>query len=143
LGLAQYETQQVLEVWYTTTKTLYRILSCGWDAVVHFTVRFYFFADETAERPIVTFLEQLRRDEPILHKLLVAGLKKLESRDRHGPPLTEVVDREHSILELRVGHANIARAFFFFQRGQEIIVTNGYVKKRQRVDAAELQKARL
>jgi len=41
-----------------------------------------------------------------------------------------------------VGHANIARAFFFFQRGQAIIVTNGYVKKRQKVDPAELQKAR-
>jgi phage-related protein len=91
---------------------------------------------------VITFLEELRRDEPILHKLLVAGLKKLESRDRHGPPLTEVVDRAQGILELRVGHANIARAFFFFQRGQEIIVTNGYVKKRQKVDAAELQKAR-
>jgi hypothetical protein len=59
---------------------------------VQFIVRFYFFADESAERPIVTFLEELRKDAPILHKLLVAGLKKLESRDRHGPPLTEVVD---------------------------------------------------
>ena len=109
---------------------------------MQYTVRFYFFAGEPHERPIVTFLEELRTAEPILHKLLVAGLKKLESRDRHGPPLTELVDREHGILELRVGHANIARAFFFFQRGQEIIVTNGYVKKRQKVDPKELQKAR-
>jgi hypothetical protein len=109
---------------------------------VQFTVRFYFVDNEAAERPILAFLEELRNHEPILHKLLVAGLKKLESSDRHGPPLTEMVDRAHSIFELRVGHANIARAFFFFQRGQEIIVTNGYVKKRQRVDVAELQKAR-
>src|SRR5690349_992910 len=99
-----------------------KCLPNSWEAIVQFTVRFYFFDGEPTERPIVHFLEELRREEPILHKLLVAGLKKLESGDRHGPPLTEAVDRAHGILELRVGHANIARAFFFFQRGQEIVV---------------------
>jgi len=39
-----------------------------------------------------------------------------------------------------VGKTNIARVFFF-QPGQEIIVTNGYVKKRQKLDQDELQRA--
>ncbi len=109
---------------------------------VEFDVRFYFLDNERQERPILTFLEGLRRSDPVLHKLLVAGLKKIERRERHGPPLTELVDRERGIFELRVGDANIARAFFFFRRGREIVVTNGYVKKRRKVDADELQRAR-
>jgi len=53
-----------------------------------------------------------------------------------------MVDAEHGILELRVGSANIARAFFFFRQGQRIVVTHGYVKKRQKVDPRELERAR-
>ncbi len=109
---------------------------------VQFDVRFYYLDNEEQERPLLTFLQRLRKTEPVLHKLLVAGLKKIERSERHGPPLTEMVDKEHGILELRVGDANIARAFFFFRRGQEIIVTNGYVKKQQKVDGGELQRAR-
>ena len=82
------------------------------------------------------------RPSRFLHKLLVAGIKKIEQRDRHGPPLTELIDRDYQIFELRVGNRNIARAFFFFRRGQEIVVTNGYVKKRQKVDAGALRTAR-
>ncbi len=110
--------------------------------MVRFTVRLYYLDNERQEQPVLTFLETLRRQDPVLHKLLVAGLKKLEQRERHGPPLTAPVDTEHGILELRVGSANIARAFFFFRRGQESIVTNGYVKKQQRIDAGELATAR-
>lgn len=109
---------------------------------MEFDVRFYVLDNERQERPILTFLEDLRRTDPVLHKLLVAGLKKIERRDRHGPPLTELVDPAHDIFELRVGGATIARAFFFFRRGREIIVTNGYVKKRQQVEMGELRRAR-
>ena len=52
-----------------------------------------------------------------------------------------MVDKDHGILELRVGQATIARVFFFFRRDREIILTNGYVKKRQKVDVRELAKA--
>ena len=51
------------------------------------------------------------------------------------------VDDTNGIFELRLGKTNIARASFFFQPGQEIIVTNGYVKKRQKLDQGELQRA--
>jgi hypothetical protein len=45
------------------------------------------------------------------------------------------------ILELRVGNRDIARVFFF-QPGQQIICTNGYVKKSQKLDPRELARAR-
>lgn len=104
------------------------------------SVRFYY--DTEGTKPVVDFLETLRRQDRILHKLVVAGIKKLEMSERHGPPLTELIDKEYDIFELRVGHKNIARVFFFFQQGQEIIVTNGYVKKQQKVDTSELERAR-
>jgi phage-related protein len=87
-------------------------------------------------------LEDLRKQDRILHKLVVAGIKKLEMSERHGPPLTELVDQKYNIFELRIGDKNIARVFFFFQQGQEIIMTNGYVKKQQKVDTGELERAR-
>ena len=104
------------------------------------SVRFY--ADAEGNKPVVTFLEDLRRKNSILHKLVVAGVKKIEMSERHGPPLTELVDKKNNIFELRVGGKDIARVFFFFQQGQEIILTNGYVKKQQKVDKSELERAR-
>jgi phage-related protein len=106
---------------------------------VQFIVRFY--EDVAESKPVLDFLSELKTKEPILHKLLIAGIRKLGDSERHGPPLTALVDRDHDILELRVGSTNIARVFFFFRKGQEIILTNGYVKKQQKVDTTELKKA--
>jgi phage-related protein len=107
---------------------------------MQFRVRFYF--DAGGNKPIIAFLEDLRKQDRILHKLVVAGMKKLELSERHGPPLTELVDRKDDIFELRIGDKNIARVFFFFRPGQEIIVINGYVKKQRKVDTGELERAR-
>jgi phage-related protein len=107
---------------------------------MQFSVRFYYDAD--GYKPIFTFLENLRKQDSILHKLVVAGIKKLETSERHGPPLTQLVDQKHDLFELRIGDKNIARVFFFFRQGREIIVTNGYVKKKQKADMGELERAR-
>lgn len=107
--------------------------------MVQFTVRFY--SDQAGFQPVVDLLNDLRTANPILHKLLIAGMKKLEQNERHGPPLTELVDATHDIFELRVGSTNIGRVFFFFRKGQEIILTNGYVKQQQKIDKVELKKA--
>lgn len=105
-----------------------------------FSVRFYY--DSDGNKPVLAFLENLRNQDRILHKLVIAGIKKLEVSERHGPPLTELIDQKYDIFELRIGDKNIARVFFFFQQGQEIILTNGYVKKKQKVDTRELERAR-
>lgn len=103
--------------------------------------RVSFYTTEDDAQPVVEFLETLRASQPVLHKLVVSGISKLKDSERHGPPLTELVDAKARVFELRVGRANIARVFFFLH-GQEIVLTNGYVKLRQRLDARELNRAR-
>src|SRR6184192_1027534 len=107
---------------------------------MQFSVRFYYDAEEN--KPVLAFLEGLRKQDRILHKLVVAGIKKLETSERHGPPLKQLVHQKDDIFELRVGDKNIARVFFFFRRGREIILTNAYVKKQQKVVTRELARAR-
>jgi hypothetical protein len=107
---------------------------------MQFSVRFYH--DARGNKPVLTFLEDLRKQDRILHKLVVAGIKKLETSERHGPPLTQLVDQKDVIFELRIGDKNIARVFFFFRQGREIIMTNGYLKKQQKVDTGVLERAR-
>ena len=79
---------------------------------MQFRVRFYY--DTGGNKPLISFLEELRKQDRILHKLVVAGIKKLETSERHGPPLTQLVDHKYNIFELRIGDKNIARVFFFF-----------------------------
>jgi Phage derived protein Gp49-like (DUF891) len=79
----------------------------------------------------------MRIRDRILHKLVVAGIKKLEEGERHGPPLTALVDQHELLFELRIGGKNIVRVFFFFGQGQELILTHGYVKKQQKVDVRD------
>ena len=107
---------------------------------MRFRVRFY--DDANGNKPLLAFLEDLRKRDRILHKLVVAGIKKLEEGERHGPPLTTLVDQQEMLFELHIGGKNIARVFFFFGQGQELILTHGYVKKQQKVDALELERAR-
>src|SRR5690348_7649919 len=107
---------------------------------MQFRVRFY--DDAHGNKPLLAFLEDLGKRDRILHKLVVAGIKTLEEGERHGPPLTALVDQQEVLFELRNGGKDIARVFFFFGQGQELILTYGYVKKQQNVDARELERAR-
>jgi phage-related protein len=91
---------------------------------------------------VTEFIEVLRRSQSELHTLVLGGIKKLEQRERQKPPLTKIVDEGYGIFELRVGSTNIARVFWFYQPGQRIILTNGYVKKSQKLDSGELATAR-
>ena len=112
---------------------------------MQFRVTFYRMAqsdpERTADTPILTFLSELRRTQPTLEKLLIAGFRKLSQSELHGFPLTRQVHGEDNLYELRVGGTNIARAFFFFRPNREIVVTNGYVKKQEKADRKEIQRA--
>jgi phage-related protein len=107
---------------------------------MQFSVRFYY--DTEANKPVLAFLEGLRKQDRFVHKIVVAGIKKLEEGELHGPPLTALIDQQEVLFELRIGGENIARVFFFFGQGQELILTHGYLKKQQQVDARELERAR-
>ena len=103
--------------------------------------RIVFYATEAGETPIRDFLKSLLGTNDVLHKLVTAGLLKLKNRSHHGPPLTAAIHDSASLYELRVGRTDIARVFFFFQPGQTIVCTHGYVKKSQRLDRGEIERA--
>ena len=103
--------------------------------------RITFYASAEGEKPVVEFLESLRGTNPVLHRLVTAGLVKLRQRDNHGLPLTAPIQGSASLYELRVGRANIARVFLFFRPNREIVCTNGYVKKTMKLDPREIARA--
>jgi putative component of toxin-antitoxin plasmid stabilization module len=107
---------------------------------MQYRVTFYFTED--GARPVAGFLRDLEKSSPEVHDLVVAGLLKLRDRGYHRKPLTDVVDGTDGILELRVGRDTIARVFFFFQPGQVIVCTNGYLKKSMKLDPREIERAR-
>lgn len=101
---------------------------------MNFTVELY----ETVDgRPVVEEeLEDIAGSVPVLYDLLIAGLNKLRHREYHRPPLCEPLGG--GLFELRVGHKDIARAAWFFQAGQRIIVVRCFVKKSRKTPPAEL-----
>lgn len=103
--------------------------------------RVTFYRTTQGDKPLALWLLGLRQNQPILSDLVTAGLQKLRDSDRHHKPLVELVDLINRIFEMRVGWANIARVFFFYD-GDEIICTNGYVKQRNQLDQSELDRAR-
>lgn len=105
---------------------------------MRFAVAFYQTAD--GDEPVSDFLDDLRRTQPALHRLLIAKIELLEDSRWHRPPHTEKL--EDNIFELRIGRKDIARVLFFFAVGRTIILTNGYVKKQQKLDPRELARAR-
>ena len=104
-----------------------------------FRVRFY--ETVAGDKPLAEFLRELQTERPSLHRLVLNGIAGLCDRRYHGPPPTKRVVSTKGLYELRVGRSEIARVYFFFRPGQEIICTSGYVKKSQRLDSKEIQRA--
>ena len=100
-----------------------------------------FYRTEQGDKPLAAWVRSLMGTQPTLADLVKGGLVKLQDSDQHKPRLVELVDRQARIYEMRVGDANIARVFFFLDDDQ-VIATNGYVKKRMQLDAGELARAR-
>ena len=103
--------------------------------------RVIFYQTEAGEKPVAEFLRSLRGKNDVLHALVASGIRKLKHRENHGRPLTAPVPGTVSMMELRVGRTDIARVFFFFRPDQEIVCTNGYVKKSQKLDRQEVTRA--
>jgi len=106
---------------------------------VEYRVTFYRTAN--GDKPLGAWVNELKQQQPILAGLVRAGLDKLRDSAQHKPKLVELVDRNRRIYEMCVGNANIARVFFF-REGDQVIATNGYVKRRNQLDQGELERAR-
>lgn len=82
-------------------------------------------------------LKAIKQQTPHLYDLLIAGLTKLRLRDNHHPPLCRPLG--DGLFELRVGHRDIARALWFFQHGQRLIVVHCFVKKTSKTPPSALE----
>jgi len=97
-----------------------------------------FYQTPRGERPAATFVEQLPDPARAEVAALLAALKERGNllRPPHSKPLGE------GLFELRsVKHA--VRVFYMFLPGQQIVLLDGIVKKRDDIPAAVLRRIRL
>lgn len=99
-----------------------------------------FFEDEQIGCPVEEFLNSIEDK-----KLKVKTIRNIailnEKGDTLTKPLIDYVD--DGIWELRTQQSNnITRIFYFFIFGGKIVMTNGYIKKSQKMDANEFKKAK-
>lgn len=103
---------------------------------MEFNVTFYDLPDGT--EPAQEFLDSL--DDKMRAKMLRA----IDVLAAYGYELREPISKSlgDGIFELRaqVG-SNISRVMYFFFIGQNVVLTNGFIKKTQRTPRAEIEKA--
>jgi phage-related protein len=104
---------------------------------MQFSVEFY----ETAagKCPVRDFLEDLKTSDPDDFAALLAGLKKLQDRQYHRPPLSKPLGDD--LFELRhVGKLN-TRVLYFFMKGQRIVAVHGIRSKGRKIPARDRETA--
>jgi phage-related protein len=98
-----------------------------------------FYEKEKELYPAYDFINNL--DTKMKAKIYLS----IELLEEKGNQLREPYTKPISdgIFELRVKvSTDITRIFFFFYSGNKIILTNGYVKKQQKMDISEFEKAK-
>jgi phage-related protein len=104
---------------------------------MEFTVEFY--ESHSGQCPIREFLDGLKESDPDDFAAIMAGLPKLRNRQYHRPPLSKFV--RDDLFELRhVGKLN-TRVFYFFAKGQRIIVVHGIRNKARKISGRDLKVA--
>ena len=99
-----------------------------------------FFEEEGGKCPVQTFLTDIK-DEKLKAKTLSDILLLAMSGNNASYPLSKYV--KDGIFELRSkAGSNITRILYFFVIGNKIIMTNGYIKKKQKMDQREFTKAK-
>lgn len=102
-----------------------------------FNIEFYELPN--GEVPVIAFLESLNlkmRDKAYMSFEL---LKEFGNNMRE--PYSKYLG--NGLFELRIRFSNdIARVFYFFYDGEKIVLTNGFIKKRNKTPPRELEKAR-
>ena len=98
------------------------------------------FIEVNKDCPMIDFLDDIE-DENLKSKTIRNIYLLADLKNNARPPLSEYVD--DGIFELRTKFSsNITRAFYFFIWGNKIIMTNGYIKKSQKLDKNEFNKAK-
>lgn len=98
------------------------------------------FFEDNDKCPVCNFLsniEDIKLKEKTLLNISQLAIKGNEARY----PLSRYI--KDGIFELRTKHSsNITRIFYFFIFGNKIVMTNGYIKKQEKIDEKEFNKAK-
>ena len=98
------------------------------------------FIEINKDCPMIDFLNDIE-DEKLKSKTIRNIYLLADLKNNARPPLSEYIGE--GIFELRTKFSsNITRAFYFFIWGNKIIMTNGYIKKSQKLDKNEFNKAK-
>ena len=98
------------------------------------------FIEVNKDCPMIDFLDDIE-DEKLKSKTIRNIYLLADLKNNARPPLSEYIGE--GIFELRTKFSsNITRAFYFFIWGNKIIMTNGYIKKSQKLDNTEFNKAK-
>lgn len=96
---------------------------------MRFSVEFY--ETVSGQSPVRDFLEDLKKSDPGDFAAIMAGLKKLQDRQYHRPPLSKPVGED--LFELRhVGKLN-TRGLYFFVKGQRLVAVHGIRNKGREI----------
>lgn len=98
-----------------------------------------FYETEDGTCPVRECLDSL---EP---KLLAKTLRTIDLLEQFGPQLREPFSKPlgGGIFELRTkAGSDITRVLYFFFAGQKVILTNGFVKKKNKTPESDLGKAK-
>lgn len=98
-----------------------------------------YYADEEGRKPVQEFIDALDC------KMQAKVFGRLELLEEYGPllgmPLAKHLD--DGIFELRtVQGNNITRILYFFVVGKTIVLTNGFIKKKQKTPAKEIERTK-
>lgn len=91
--------------------------------------------------PFNDFMEILTLDEKL--EVLAAVDELVEWKNKGWLlPKSKVKHLRNKIFELKIRHkSKISRVLYFFYENQKIIITNGFIKKTEKVPSEELNKA--
>jgi len=95
--------------------------------------RILFYETERGQVPVADFIDALDED------LQVKVLRQIKLLKEFGNMLREPHSKMvgNGIYELRIIESgNIARVFYFFRSGRTIILTNGIIKKTQKLQSS-------
>lgn len=104
----------------------------------HYNIKYFTMAD--GKRPVIDFLADIKDI-----KLKTKIYKNIELLESWGINLVEPYSKyiEEGIYELRtVFSNNHGRILYFFHHDKTIILTNGFIKKTNKINKKELQLAK-
>ena len=116
---------------------MHPIIMRGEKELGEFVVEFY--RKEDGECPFLEFYYSMNE------KLRAKTSRTIQLLKNNGSELREPYSKklDDGIYELRTKQgSDISRGFYFFMIGHRIVFTNGYIKKRQKVDKTQLELAK-